>query len=279
MIKFEHSVFALPFALVGALLAARAGGGLPTWRQILWIVVAMVGARSAAMTMNRIADVEYDRRNPRTAKRALPAGELSVGFAWAFTALASGLLVIAAWQLNRLALELSPVALAILFFYSYTKRFTSWSHFVLGFCLGISPAAAWIAIRGSLDARMLILCAAVTLWVGGFDVLYACQDVEFDRAAGLHSIPKKLGIAKALLIARAMHIVMVALLAWLAWSFHLAWPAWAGIAVVAALLAYEHSLVKPNDLSKMNAAFFTVNGYISLLFLLFWGAAVVVARR
>ena len=279
MIKFEHSVFALPFALVGALLAARAGGGLPTWRQILWIVVAMVGARSAAMTMNRIADVEYDRRNPRTAKRALPAGELSLGFAWAFTALASAVLVIAAWQLNRLALDLAPVALAILFFYSYTKRFTSWSHFVLGFCLGISPAAAWIAIRGSLDARMLILCAAVTLWVGGFDVFYACQDVEFDRAAGLHSIPKKLGIAKALLFARAMHVVMVALLAWLAWSFHLAWPAWAGIAVVAALLAYEHSLVKPNDLSKMNAAFFTVNGYISLLFLLFWGAAVVVMQR
>jgi 4-hydroxybenzoate polyprenyltransferase len=278
MIKFEHSVFALPFALVGALLAARAAGGLPTWRQILWIIVAMVGARSAAMTMNRIADVEYDRRNPRTAKRALPAGELSLGFAWAFTALASAVLVTAAWQLNRLALELSPVALAILFFYSYTKRFTSWSHFVLGFCLGISPAAAWIAIRGSLDARMLILCAAVTLWVGGFDVLYACQDVEFDRAAGLHSIPKKLGIAKALLFARAIHVMMVALLAWLAWSFHLAWPAWAGIAVVAALLAYEHSLVKPNDLSKMNAAFFTVNGYISLLFLLFWGAAVIVAR-
>jgi len=279
MIKFEHSVFALPFALVGALLAARAGGGLPTWRQILWIVVAMVGARSAAMTMNRIADVEYDRRNPRTAKRALPAGELSLGFAWAFTALASAVLVIAAWQLNRLALDLAPVALAILFFYSYTKRFTSWSHFVLGFCLGISPAAAWIAIRGSLDARMLILCAAVTLWVGGFDVFYACQDVEFDRAAGLHSIPKKLGIAKALVFARVMHVVMVALLAWLAWSFHLAWPAWAGIAVVAALLAYEHSLVKPNDLSKMNAAFFTVNGYISLLFLLFWGAAVVVTRQ
>ena len=173
----------------------------------------MVGARSAAMTMNRIADIEYDRRNPRTANRALPAGELSLGFAWAFTALASAVLVFAAWQLNRLALELSPVALAILFFYSYTKRFTSWSHFVLGFCLGISPAAAWIAIRGSLDARMLILCAAVTLWVGGFDVLYACQDVEFDRAAGLHSIPKKFGIARALLIARAMHVVMVALLA------------------------------------------------------------------
>ncbi len=278
MIKFEHSIFALPFALVGALLAARAGGGVPTWRQIVWIIVAMVGARSAAMTVNRIADIEYDRRNPRTANRALPKGELSVGFAVAFTMVSSTLLVVAAWQLNPLALRLSPVALAILFFYSYTKRFTSWSHLVLGFCLGISPAAAWIAIRGSLDRRMLILCAAVTLWVGGFDVLYACQDVEFDKTAGLYSIPKKFGIAQALLIARAMHIVMVGLLVWLAWSFHLTWPAWAGIVVVAILLIYEHSLVKPNDLSKMNAAFFTVNGYISLLFLLFWGAAAVIAR-
>jgi 4-hydroxybenzoate polyprenyltransferase len=278
MIKFEHSVFALPFALVGALLAARAGGALPTVRQLLWIVVAMVGARSAAMTLNRLADIEYDRRNPRTANRALPAGELSVGFAWMFTAVSSAVLVLAAWQLNPLALKLSPVALAILFFYSYTKRFTAWSHFVLGFCLGISPAAAWIAIRGSLDWRMLILCAAVTLWVGGFDVLYACQDVEFDMAAGLFSIPRKLGIARALEIARGMHVVMVIMLAWLAWSFHLAWPAWVGIGVVAALLAYEHSLLKPNDLSKMNAAFFTVNGYISLLFLLFWGAAAVAMR-
>lgn len=276
MIKFEHSVFALPFALVGALLAARAAGTLPAWWQIFWIVVAMVGARSAAMTMNRIADIEYDRRNPRTANRALPKGELSLGFAWTFTIAASAVLVLAAWRLNRLALELSPVALAVLFFYSYTKRFTLWSHLVLGFCLGISPAAAWIAIRGSLDARMLILCAAVTLWVGGFDMLYACQDVEFDKSAGLHSIPKRFGIARAFGIARVMHVIMVALLCWLAWSFALAWPAWAGIAAVAALLAYEHSLVKPNDLSKMNAAFFTVNGYISLLFLLTWGAAVVV---
>lgn len=279
MIKFEHSVFALPFALVGALLAARAAGDLPTGHQIAWIVVAMVGARSAAMTMNRIADLEYDRRNPRTANRALATGRLSIGFAWAFTVAASAVLVIAAWQLNRLALELSPVALAILFLYSYTKRFTSLSHFVLGFCLGISPAAAWIAIRGSLDWRMLILCAAVTLWVGGFDVLYACQDVEFDKSAGLYSIPKRLGVARALLFARGMHVVMVGLLGWLAVSFHLGWLAWAGTAVVAALLIYEHSLVKHDDLSKINAAFFTVNGYISLLFLLFWGAAVVLMRR
>jgi len=273
MIKFEHSVFALPFALVGALLAARAVGAFPSWRQLLWIVIAMVGARSAAMTINRIADREYDARNPRTANRALPKGELSVKFAWIFTIAASALLVVAAWQLNPLALQLSPIALAVLFFYSYTKRFTSWAHFVLGFCLGMSPAAAWIAIRGSLDWRMLILCAAVTLWVGGFDVLYACQDVEFDQHAGLYSIPRKFGVRRALIIARLMHVVMVALLVWLALSFHLGWPAWAGICVVAALLAYEHSLVEPNDLSKMNAAFFAVNGYISLLFLLFWGAA------
>jgi 4-hydroxybenzoate polyprenyltransferase len=278
MIKFEHSLFALPFALVGALLAARSAGAILSWHQLLWIVVAMVGARSAAMTMNRIADVEYDRRNPRTANRALPTGQLSEGFAWAFTAFSSAVLIIAAWRLNPLALKLSPVALGILFLYSYTKRFTSWSHFVLGFCLGISPAAAWIAVRGSLDWRMLILCAAVTLWVGGFDVLYACQDVEFDKSEKLFSIPKKFGVARAFGVARGMHIIMVLLLGWLAWSFHLSWPAWLGIGVVAALLAYEHSLVRPNDLSKMNAAFFTVNGYISLLFLLFWGAAALVMR-
>jgi 4-hydroxybenzoate polyprenyltransferase len=283
MIKFEHSVFALPFALVGALLAERAGRA--TWPpprtiawQICWIIVAMVGARSAAMTMNRIADARYDAANPRTQNRALPRGELSLKFAWTFTLISAAILVIAAWQLNRLALELSPVALAILFLYSYTKRFTAWSHIVLGFCLGISPAAAWIAVRGSLDARMLILCAAVTLWVGGFDVLYACQDVEFDKRAGLYSIPKRFGVAGALGIARIMHVLMVLLLGWLAWSFALAWPAWAGIVVVALLLAYEHSLVKPNDLSKINAAFFTINGYISLLFLIFWGAAVLVTN-
>jgi 4-hydroxybenzoate polyprenyltransferase len=280
MIKFEHSVFALPFALMGALLAARysqvssAAGNWPTWRQIAWIVVAMVGARSAAMTLNRIIDLRYDRENPRTRTRALATGALTVQFAWVFTAAAAAVLIVAAWQLNPLALKLSPVALAVLFFYSFTKRFTSWSHLVLGFCLGMSPAAAWIAIAGSLDPRMLILCAAVTLWVGGFDVLYACQDIEYDKSVDLFSVPKRFGVAKALLIARAMHVLMIALLAWLAWSFLLPWPAWVGIVVVAGLLAYEHSLVSANDLSRMNAAFFAVNGYISLLFLLFWGAAV-----
>jgi 4-hydroxybenzoate polyprenyltransferase len=274
MIKFEHSVFALPFALTGALLAARfTMHGWPTWRQLLWIVVAMVAARSAAMTINRIADLRYDKENPRTAQRALATGALSVGFAWIFTVGAVAAFLTAAWQLNSLALKLAPLALAILFFYSFTKRFTHWSHLFLGFALGISPAAAWIAVTGHLDTRMLILCAAVTLWVGGFDILYACQDVDFDRRAGLFSVPKRFGIATALLVARFMHIGVVALLAWLAASFALPWPAWLGIAVVAALLAYEHSLVKANDLSRLDAAFFAMNGYISISFLLFWGAA------
>jgi 4-hydroxybenzoate polyprenyltransferase len=274
MIKFEHSVFALPFALTGALLAARfTSHGWPTWRQFLWIIVAMVAARSAAMTINRIADVRYDKENPRTARRALVTGALSASFAWIFTLAAIAIFFLAAWRLNSLAFKLAPLALAVLFFYSYTKRFTNWSHLFLGFALGISPAAAWIAVTGHLDVRMLILCAAVTLWVGGFDVLYACQDVDFDHRAGLFSVPKRFGIASALLIARVMHIAVISLLAWLAASFSLPWPAWAGIAVVAALLAYEHSLVKADDLSKLDAAFFTLNGYISISFLLFWGAA------
>jgi 4-hydroxybenzoate polyprenyltransferase len=280
MIKFEHSVFALPFALTGALLAARAThqrpNGWPTVRQVVWIIVAMVAARTAAMTMNRIADLRYDRENPRTKQRALATGALSVWFAWIFTTAAVGVFLGAAWELNPLALKLAPVALAILFFYSFTKRFTNWSHLFLGFALGISPAAAWIAITGGLDWRMLILCAAVTLWVGGFDVLYACQDVDYDRSAGLYSVPKRFGVANALRVARMMHVGVVGLLAWLAASLALPWPAWAGIAVVAALLGYEHSLVKADDLSKLDAAFFAMNGYISISFLLFWGAAAAV---
>jgi 4-hydroxybenzoate polyprenyltransferase len=279
MIKFEHSVFALPFALTGALLAARSNyNAWPSLRQVAWIVVAMVAARSAAMTMNRIADLRYDRENPRTKQRALATGALSLQFAWFFTVLAVAVFFVAAWQLNPLALKLAPLAIAILFFYSFTKRFTNWSHLFLGFALGISPAAAWIAITGALDWRMLILCGAVTLWVGGFDVLYACQDVDYDKQAGLFSVPKRFGIANALVVARAMHVGVIALLSWLAFSFRLPWPAWAGIAVVAVLLAYEHSLVKADDLSKLDAAFFAVNGYISMLFLLFWGAAAAVWR-
>lgn len=280
MIKFEHSVFALPFALTGALLAARATHqpphGWPSLWQLLWIVVAMVAARSAAMTVNRIVDLRYDRENPRTRLRALATGALTLNFAWLFTLLAVAIFFLAAWRLNSLALKLAPVALAILSFYSFTKRFTTWSHLFLGFALGVAPAAAWIAVTGGLDARMLILCAAVTLWVGGFDVLYACQDVDYDLRAGLFSVPKRFGVAKALLIARVLHVCMVALLCWLAGSFALPWPAWVGIAVVTALLAYEHSLVKADDLSRLDAAFFAMNGYISVAFLLFWGAAAAV---
>ena len=266
MIKWEHSVFALPFALCGAMLAA---GGFPTAHQLLWIVIAMVAARSAAMAFNRLADASIDAANPRTRTRALPAGQLSPLFVATFVIVSSAIFVVAAAQLNRLSLWLSPVALAVLLLYSYTKRFTRWSHLVLGFALGIAPSAAWIAVRGSLDLRILLLTGAVTFWVGGFDVLYACQDFDFDRDTGLHSIPRYVGIRRALWVARAFHMIMLALLIALLWSFGLGKLAIAGVAVVAALLAYEHSLVSPDDLSKLNAAFFTMNGVISVLFLIF----------
>ena len=266
MIKWEHSIFALPFALCGAMLAA---GGWPSGHQLAWIVVAMVAARSAAMAFNRLADASIDAANPRTRTRALPAGHLTLAFVATFVMVSSTLFVVAAAQLNRLALWLSPLALAVLLLYSYTKRFTRWSHLVLGFALGIAPAAAWIAVRGSLDPRILLLTAAVTFWVGGFDVLYACQDFDFDREAGLHSIPRYFGIRAALWIARAFHLIMLTLLIGLLWSFGLGKFAGAGVVLVAGLLGYEHSLVSAKDLSKLNAAFFTMNGVISVVFFVF----------
>jgi 4-hydroxybenzoate polyprenyltransferase len=275
MIKWEHSVFALPFALCGAMLAA---GGLPTTHQLAWIVVAMVSARSAAMAFNRLADAAIDAANPRTRTRALPAGTLTPAFVTTFVVVSCGIFVLAAAQLNRLALILSPVALGVLLAYSYTKRFTRWSHLVLGFALGIAPSAAWIAVRGSLDPRILLLTAAVTFWVGGFDVLYACQDYEFDRAANLHSVPRYLGIAGALWVARLFHILMLMLLLALVAVFGLGKLAIAGVVAVALLLAYEHSLVSPRDLSKLNAAFFTMNGFISVVFFLFVAADLLVHR-
>jgi 4-hydroxybenzoate polyprenyltransferase len=266
MIKWEHSVFALPFALSGAMLAAR---GVPTAHQIIWIIIAMVAARSAAMSFNRLADVSIDAANPRTRTRALPAGSLTRNFVTSFVIASSAVFVLAAWELNRLALLLSPVALAVLLLYSYTKRWTRWSHLVLGFALGIAPAAAWIAVRGSLDPRILLLTAAVTFWVAGFDVLYACQDYEFDQQTGLHSLPRYCGIGNALWIARGFHLSMLVLLIALAWIFHLGVLTMAGVFVVLLLLAYEHSLVSKNDLSKLNAAFFTMNGIISVIFFVF----------
>jgi 4-hydroxybenzoate polyprenyltransferase len=269
MIKWEHSIFALPFALCGAMLAA---GGFPTAHQLVWIIIAMIAARSAAMAFNRWADAAIDAANPRTSTRALPAGHLSSAFVVTFIVVSSGVFVLAASQLNRLALLLSPVALAVLLLYSYTKRVTRWSHLVLGFALGIAPAAAWIAVRGSLDPRILLLTAAVTFWVAGFDVLYACQDYDFDRHAGLYSVPRFLGIRGALWVARGFHLVMVALLIGLLAVFGLGKVAACGLVIVVLLLLYEHSLVKANDLSKLNAAFFTMNGVISVIFFLFVAA-------
>ena len=272
MIKIEHSVFALPFAMIGALLAAR---GWPMGPQILWIVVAMIGARSAAMSFNRLIDRNLDARNPRTAQRALPAGLLSARFVVGFALLASAALVFAAYQLNPLAFRLSPVALAVLFVYSYTKRFTVFSHLILGFCLGMAPAAAWIAIRGTLSPSILLLTAAVTLWTAGFDILYACQDIDFDRRTGLHSVPQRWGIARALQVSAAMHGLMVVLLIGLARAEQLGWISLLGVAVTAVLLIYEHRLVKPFDLSRLNAAFFSINGWIGILLMLFWGVDIV----
>ena len=275
MIKWEHSVFALPFALCGAMLAA---GGVPSLRQLLWIIVCMVSARSAAMAFNRLADHSLDAANPRTKMRALPAGHLSRGFVTAFVLVSCAIFIIGAWQLNRMTFLLSPVALAVVMLYSYTKRFTRWSHLVLGFALGIAPAAAWIAVRGSLDPRILILTAAVTCWVGGFDVLYACQDYEHDMGAGLHSVPRYFGIKNALLTARLLHLVMLGLLVALVLVFHLGAIGIVGVIAVAALLAYEHSLVSHNDLSKLNAAFFTMNGVISVMFFFFVAAAILINK-
>ena len=266
MIKWEHSIFALPFALCGAMLAAR---GVPTVHQLIWIIVAMVAARSAAMSFNRLVDVSIDAANPRTRSRALPAGVLTQSFVRSFVVIASAIFVFAAWELNQLAFLLSPVALAVLLLYSYTKRWTRWSHLVLGFALGIAPAAAWIAVRGSLDPRILLLTAAVTFWVGGFDVLYACQDYEFDQQAGLHSLPRYCGIGNSLWVARVFHLAMLLLLAALIAVFHLGALAIAGVIAVLALLTYEHSLVSKDDLSRLNAAFFTMNGIISVIFFVF----------
>jgi 4-hydroxybenzoate polyprenyltransferase len=275
MIKWEHSVFALPFALCGAMLAAR---GWPTAWQILWIIVAMVSARSAAMAFNRYIDAEIDAANPRTKMRALPAGILSKYFVGVFVVIASAIFILSAAMLNRLTLLLAPIALGIVFAYSYTKRFTRWSHLALGFSLGIAPAAAWIAVRGSLDPRILLLTAVVTFWVSGFDVLYACQDCDFDISVGLHSLPRHYGVPRALLLARFMHAIMLLLLILLVFVFGLGKLAVAGVIAVSLLLIYEHSLVSSRDLSKLNAAFFMMNGVISVVLFIFIAADLLVRR-
>ena len=280
MIKFEHSVFALPFALTGALLAWR-DAGFPRellWAKLAWIVLAMVAARSVAMAFNRVLDADIDARNPRTKTRHLPAGLLSRRFAWGFIAFWAAVFFVAAAGLNSLCLKLAPLALAIVMFYSFTKRFTSLAHLVLGFSLGIAPAAAWIAIRGSLDPRILWLTAAVTLWTAGFDIIYACQDYAFDVQSELYSIPRRLGIPGALWSARVLHLGMLACLVALIRSFGLGATAGAGIVAVAGLLLWEHRLVRADDLSRIDAAFFTMNGYVSVIFFVFWAADIFLAR-
>lgn len=274
MIKIEHTLFALPFAFLGAVLAAN---GLPSAKQILWITVAMVGARSTAMAFNRIADREFDARNPRTSTRALPAGLLSVGFVWAFTGVSAILFFVAAAMLNRLTLMLAPIALASVLLYSYTKRWTLLSHLLLGWCLSIAPTGAWIAVRGALDSPVpLLLSLVVLLWTAGFDVLYACQDYDFDMKAGLYSIPKRFGIARSLLIARLFHVcAFIALLA-LYWITQLGLFALIGVIVTAVLLIYQHRLVRADDLSKLNAAFFTTNAFVSVILLVTFGGAALI---
>ncbi|HEV2914945.1 MAG TPA: UbiA-like polyprenyltransferase [Pyrinomonadaceae bacterium] len=273
MIKIEHTLFALPFAFLGAVLAAK---GLPTISQLLWITLAMTGARSCAMAFNRIVDREYDRRNPRTETRAIPSGALSVGFVWAFTIASAALFFVAAAMLNRLTLMLAPLALGSVLLYSYTKRWSMLSHLVLGWCLSIAPAGAWIAVRGSLDSPVpFLLSLVVLLWTAGFDVLYACQDYEFDRAEGLHSIPQRLGVGRALWISRLFHADAFVTLVALYLVTHLGPLALLGVTATGALLVYQHMIVRADDLRRLNAAFFTTNAFVSvILFATFGGAAI-----
>ncbi|HQX56815.1 MAG TPA: UbiA-like polyprenyltransferase [Pyrinomonadaceae bacterium] len=276
MIKFEHTLFALPFAFLGAVLAAN---GLPTWPQVLWITLAMVGARSAAMTFNRIIDRDIDAKNPRTAGREIPSGKLSVGFAWVFLYISIGLFLLASYSLNWLTFALSPVALIVVLGYSYAKRFTVFAHLLLGLALAISPSAAWIAVRGTLNDELpILLSLLVLMWTAGFDVMYACQDFEYDRRSGLHSIPARFGIANSLWIARLFHLQAFIVLMIVYLVSGLGWLALAGVIAVGVLLLYQHTLVRSNDLSRMNAAFFTTNAFVSVILLLTFGGAVFMAR-
>jgi len=272
MIKIEHTLFALPFAFLGAVLAAR---GTPTVWQVVWITLAMVGARSTAMAFNRIADKDFDARNPRTKTRAIPAGVLSLGFVWGFVIVSAALFFFAAAMLNRLTLALSPIALASVVLYSYTKRWTLLSHLILGWCLAIAPTGAWIAVRGAIDSPVpLLLSLVVMLWTAGFDVLYACQDYEFDRGEGLRSIPARLGIARSLWVSRLLHAGAFAALVALYLLTNLGILAVLGVVATGALLIYQHTLVRANDLSRLNAAFFTTNAFVSVILFLTFGSAV-----
>jgi len=269
MIKFSHTVFALPFALMGMVLASLANGIAPTLGQVFWICLAMVGARTGAMGLNRIIDARIDADNPRTAERHLPAGKVAMGEAWLLVLGAFALLLLAAWMLNPLCLQLAPVAIFFLALYSYCKRFTSMAHVVLGICLAAAPIGAWIALRGDIGWPVIVLGLAVLFWVAGFDVFYALQDYEFDRDKGLFSIPSCFGVERSFLITRVFHVTMIFLLLMLVFSEGLGLIYLSGVVVVAGLLIYEHMLVRPDDLSRLDAAFFNMNGYISVTIFLF----------
>lgn len=265
LIKFEHTVFALPFAYLGMLLAA---GGWPSWRTFCWITVAMAAARTLAMGTNRLADRWLDALNPRTANRPLVTGRISITTAWVGTVIAGGVFILAAWALGPLTLRLLPGALIFLIGYSFTKRFTWMTHFILGFTDGLAPVGAWVGVRQSLfsqsDIPAWILLGVVTFWIAGFDLIYACQDIEFDRKYDIKAIPAQFGVGFALSLSTVCHIVTIGLLIWLGFATSLAWPYWIGLAIVAALLVWEHRLVSPDDLSHLDLAFFNINGYISI---------------
>ncbi|TRO80611.1 UbiA-like polyprenyltransferase [Trichloromonas acetexigens] len=269
MIKFSHTVFAFPFALMGVVFASLASGRAPTVGQVFWVCLAMVGARTAAMSLNRIIDAGIDKDNPRTAGRHIPAGRVSRLEAWLFVTAAVALLLLSAWMLNPLCFYLAPVALGFFVLYAYCKRFTSFAHIVLGICLAAAPIGAWIALRGDVGWPVLVLGVAVLFWVAGFDIFYSLQDVEYDRSKGLHSIPVLLGVKNAILLGKVFHGLMVAFLLIIPLGLPLGWIYYLGLAVVSGLIAYEHQLVKPDDLSRLDAAFFNMNGYISVTIFLF----------
>ena len=269
MIKFSHTIFAFPFALMGVVLASLASGRPPGLGQIFWICVAMVGARSAAMGLNRLIDARIDADNPRTAERHIPSGQVSILEAWVFILMSTGIFLLAAWMLNPLCFKLAPVALALFVLYAYCKRFTHYAHVVLGLCLAAAPIGAWIALRGDIGWPVISLGLAVLFWVAGFDIFYALQDYDYDVKAGLHSVPSRLGIEKSFVLVRIFHGLMLFFLLLVMPGSGLGWIYFAGVVVVAGLLLYEHSLVKPNDLSRLDAAFFNMNGYISVTIFVF----------
>jgi len=266
MIKFSHSIFALPFAMTSAIIASQ---GIPAWKTFFWIIIAMVSARAAAMGLNRVIDKDIDRVNPRTSGREIPTGKVRTEEAILFILVSLSIFILSAYMLNPLCLKLSPIAIVFILLYSYTKRFTYLSHFILGITISAAPIGAWIAVKGTMDLRIILLGLSVVFWLAGFDILYALQDIEFDRSYGLYSIPSRFGIRKAIIISRTCHLVTWILLIVSGYLLELSYPYYIGMVITAGLFIYEHLLIKPNDLSRLDMAFFNMNGYISLTVFVF----------